>query len=76
MYDLVIHQRGYLTKFLRIVMSKLMGMNPFFVNRVSMEKNHVLPFNLSASRAKHPLELIHTDVWGPAHVQSTSGFKF
>lgn len=39
-------------------------------------KLHNLPFNLSLSRAHCPLALIHTDVWGPSLIQSTSGFKY
>lgn len=39
-------------------------------------KLHNLPFNLSLSRAECPLALIHTDMWGPSPVQSTSGYRY
>ncbi|WVZ17885.1 hypothetical protein V8G54_010867 [Vigna mungo] len=37
---------------------------------------HVLPFKTSSSHAKEILELVHTDVWGPALVTSPLGFKY
>lgn len=39
-------------------------------------KMHFLPFKTSSSHAKEILELVHTDVWGPAPVTSSSGFKY
>ncbi|KAL5563802.1 hypothetical protein UlMin_033549 [Ulmus minor] len=39
-------------------------------------KSHRLPFQLSHSRASSPLDLIHTDIWGPAPVLSTSGSRY
>jgi histone deacetylase 1/2 len=41
-----------------------------------MEKSHDLPFKNSASILLHPLDLIFTDVWGPALVPSTTGAKY
>ena len=41
-----------------------------------MAKSHKLPTHLSLSRASKPLELIHTDIWGPAMLKSTSGAKY
>jgi histone deacetylase 1/2 len=41
-----------------------------------MAKSHRLPTHLSFSRASKPLELIHTDIWGPAMLKSTSGAKY
>jgi histone deacetylase 1/2 len=38
-------------------------------------KSHQLPFSLSTHVIKAPLELIHSDVWGPAKT-SISGHKF
>lgn len=38
-------------------------------------KSHQLPYNLSHSISTMPLELIHSDVWGPA-VASSGGFKY
>ena len=39
-------------------------------------KSHKLPFQNSQSHAENPLDLIHTDVWGPAPINSTSGFHY
>lgn len=39
-------------------------------------KSHSLPFKLNSNRASFPLELVHTDVWGPAPVMSNTSFKF
>ena len=36
----------------------------------------MLPFPSSQSHALKPLELVHTDLWGPAPIQSISGFKY
>jgi histone deacetylase 1/2 len=41
-----------------------------------MAKSHSLPFKKSNSVSLHPLDLIFTDVWGPASVLSTSGAKY
>jgi histone deacetylase 1/2 len=41
-----------------------------------MAKSHRLPPHLSFSRASKPLELIHTDIWGPAMLKFTSGAKY
>ncbi|KAL5545398.1 hypothetical protein UlMin_005085 [Ulmus minor] len=39
-------------------------------------KSHRLPFPISHSRASSPLELVHTDTWGPAPLLSTSGARY
>ncbi|KAL5544057.1 hypothetical protein UlMin_007841 [Ulmus minor] len=41
-----------------------------------LAKSHRLPTHLSISRASKPLELVHTDIWGPALVKSTSGARY
>lgn len=41
-----------------------------------MAKCIFLPFKNSSSHAKEILELVHTNVWGPAPVTSSSGFKY
>jgi hypothetical protein len=41
-----------------------------------MSKSKQLHFSLSSTRVNHPLELIYTDVWGPAPMFSTNGNKF
>ena len=40
-----------------------------------MAKSHQLPYSRSQSVSSHPLELIYSDVWGPATV-STGGKKY
>ncbi|KAJ4767348.1 polyprotein [Rhynchospora pubera] len=42
----------------------------------SMAKCNKLPFSTSCSSTKAPLELIHADVWGPAPVLSSNGFRY
>lgn len=39
-------------------------------------KMYLLSFKSSSSHAKEPLELVHNDVWGPAPIMSSSGFKY
>ncbi|KAF7841251.1 Retrovirus-related Pol polyprotein from transposon TNT 1-94 [Senna tora] len=39
-------------------------------------KNHALPFPSSLTTYSKPLELIHTDLWGPAPMTSSRGFKY
>lgn len=39
-------------------------------------KAHKLPFNNYKSKATEPLELIHSDLWGPAPISSRQGFKY
>jgi len=41
-----------------------------------LAKSRRLPTHLSSSRASKPLELVHTDIWGPASVKATSGAKY
>ncbi|PKU75744.1 Retrovirus-related Pol polyprotein from transposon TNT 1-94 [Dendrobium catenatum] len=51
-------------------------LSSFSCNTCIQCKCHKLPFELAKSRAKSPLELVHTDVWGPAPIISTQGYKF
>ncbi|KAF8397907.1 hypothetical protein HHK36_016832 [Tetracentron sinense] len=39
-------------------------------------KSHRLPYQLSTSRAASPLDLVYTDIWGPAPLLSTSGARY
>ncbi|PKU72770.1 Retrovirus-related Pol polyprotein from transposon TNT 1-94 [Dendrobium catenatum] len=39
-------------------------------------KTHKLPFESSQSRTHKPLEIVHSDVWGPSPVFSVQGFRF
>jgi histone deacetylase 1/2 len=40
--------------------------NESVCNACQQAKSHQLPFPVSTSVSKHPLELIFSDVWGPA----------
>jgi transposase InsO family protein len=44
-------------------------------NACQLAKSHQLPYVSSSHRVLSPLELIHSDVWGPAP-QSVGGFKY
>lgn len=44
-------------------------------NACQLAKSHQLPYNTSVHQSTSPLEMIFSDVWGPAP-QSVSGFKY
>jgi hypothetical protein len=37
---------------------------------------HKLPFVHSQFQSTQPLELVHSDVWGPAPISSSNGYKY
>ena len=39
-------------------------------------KMHKLPFVHSQFQSTQPLELVHSDVWGPAPISSSNGYKY
>jgi hypothetical protein len=39
-------------------------------------KSHKIPFALSSTTASNPLEVVHSDVWGPSPVISHTGFRY
>uniref|UniRef100_A0A2N9FXA9 Integrase catalytic domain-containing protein n=1 Tax=Fagus sylvatica TaxID=28930 RepID=A0A2N9FXA9_FAGSY len=39
-------------------------------------KMHKLPFVSSQFQSTRPLELVHSDVWGPAPINSSNGYRF
>ena len=41
-----------------------------------MGKSHKLPFNDSLNKYSEPLELVATDLWGPAPICSDYGYKY
>ncbi|KAL5570298.1 hypothetical protein UlMin_026873 [Ulmus minor] len=41
-----------------------------------LAKSHRLPLKLSSSHVSNPLELVYTDIWGPAPIKSTSGARY
>lgn len=47
-----------------------------FCESCQLAKSSKLPFSISESTTSKPLELIHSDVWGPAPLLSQSGFKY
>ncbi|PKU64658.1 Retrovirus-related Pol polyprotein from transposon TNT 1-94 [Dendrobium catenatum] len=47
-----------------------------FCNFCASCKGHKLTFENSLSKTSAPLELIHSDVWGPSPVSSHQGFKY
>ncbi|KAJ3704083.1 hypothetical protein LUZ61_007788 [Rhynchospora tenuis] len=42
----------------------------------SIAKAHRLPFTASSSVSTFPLEIIHSDVWGPSPILSHNGFRY
>uniref|UniRef100_A0A803QE35 GAG-pre-integrase domain-containing protein n=1 Tax=Cannabis sativa TaxID=3483 RepID=A0A803QE35_CANSA len=49
--------------------------NPSFCEACQFRKSHALPFKSSSSRATNVLDLIHTDLWGPAPVMSNTNLR-
>ncbi|KAL5823959.1 hypothetical protein ACOSQ4_021859 [Xanthoceras sorbifolium] len=47
-----------------------------FCDSCKCGKMHQLPFPTSQTKATHPLELVYSDVWGPAPVLSTNGYRY
>ncbi|KAJ3708372.1 hypothetical protein LUZ61_012077 [Rhynchospora tenuis] len=45
-------------------------------NDCNLAKSHKLPFSISSSVTHAPLDIIHADVWGPAPVVTSNGFKY
>jgi gag-polypeptide of LTR copia-type/GAG-pre-integrase domain len=47
-----------------------------FCKHCIQAKAHILPFNPSSSTSSSPLELIHSDLWGPSPIVSYKGYKY
>jgi hypothetical protein len=62
-----------LNKFLHV--NSVSNKVPFCTHCVE-GKHHQLPFTDSVSITTRPLELVHTDVWGPAPVTSCNGTRY
>jgi Reverse transcriptase (RNA-dependent DNA polymerase)/gag-polypeptide of LTR copia-type/GAG-pre-integrase domain len=45
-------------------------------NDCNMAKSHKLPFTNSINKATKPLEVVHTDLWGPSPVASVQGHRY
>jgi hypothetical protein len=41
-----------------------------------LEKHTRLPFDLSNYKSNKPFELVHSDVWGPAPIESFNGYRY
>ena len=41
-----------------------------------MAKSHLLPFHSSSSCSSFPLEIVHSDVWGPSPISSLKKFRY
>ncbi|PKU84173.1 Retrovirus-related Pol polyprotein from transposon TNT 1-94 [Dendrobium catenatum] len=52
------------------------GFNSFSCHWCNTNKSHKLPFPISASRKIASLDLIHSDVWGPAPMASVTGYLY
>ncbi|PKU83090.1 Retrovirus-related Pol polyprotein from transposon TNT 1-94 [Dendrobium catenatum] len=50
--------------------------NKFSCSSCILAKGHKLPFESSENRRHIPLEVVHSDVWGPAPVESLQGYRF
>lgn len=48
----------------------------YFCSACCLGKAHKLPFSPSQTVCNAPLELIHSDVWGPAPLISSNGFQY
>lgn len=48
----------------------------YLCSACELGKSHHLPFRSSQTVFSCPLELIISDVWGPAHTHSRNGFKY
>lgn len=47
-----------------------------FCSACPVGKMHQFPFSASNSHSSYPFDLVHSDIWGPAHDVSTDGFKY
>jgi hypothetical protein len=48
----------------------------YFCGNCNKAKAHKLPFTASSTIATHPLQIIHTDLWGPSPVLSQLGNRY
>jgi Integrase core domain len=45
-------------------------------NDCNKAKAHILPFKSSSCFSSSPLEVVHSDLWGPAPITSSNGFRY
>ena len=48
----------------------------FACHACNISKSHRLPFTLFSFHAKHPLELIYSDLWGPSPIPTIDGSRY
>ena len=65
-----------LDKVLCLVDDHVTFRNIEFCNSCPLGKSHIMFSGLSDFRAKSPLEIVYTDVWGPAPLLSNEGYKY
>ena len=65
-----------LNKILNQVNDHITSRNVEFCNSCPVDKAHILFSRLSDFRAKNPLEIIYSNVWGPAPLLSNEGYRF
>ena len=56
--------------------NSLINEKKLFCDACQYGKSHLLPFSISDSHAEKPLDLIHSDIWGPSPIASSSGFRY
>lgn len=47
-----------------------------FCEHCQYGKSHKLQFTASATVSSQPLEIVHSDVWGPSPILSVTGFRY
>uniref|UniRef100_A0A803QC77 Integrase catalytic domain-containing protein n=1 Tax=Cannabis sativa TaxID=3483 RepID=A0A803QC77_CANSA len=47
-----------------------------FCHACQLGKSHKQPFPSIDTKATQPLELVHTDLWGPSHIKSKDGYIY
>ncbi|GJR01275.1 retrovirus-related pol polyprotein from transposon TNT 1-94 [Tanacetum coccineum] len=64
------------SKLIRVHDCKNVNVSHFFYDTCMLAKHHRLPFSLSQTRSKVPLELIHFDLWGPYKISALNGAHY
>jgi Integrase core domain/GAG-pre-integrase domain len=54
----------------------LSNLNSSYCEICNFAKQTKLPFSLSNNRSDKPFQIIHSDVWGPAPIESYDNFKY
>lgn len=59
-----------------MVFLKMEHLTPLFIGSCQLGKSKKLPFSALTTISTKPLQLVCTDVWGPAPIPSISGFRY